>query len=160
MANMKAYRALVLESRRRGLPERYRSDLIEIDKDDLRKADAPERFIWILRKQGTWLLTDWYRLFDRHQCCYFHGREEAHYYVWDGSLHEVSQLDAINTMRRWRTPDCTPYQNMEEARWWFEAFWDDKRPEADMIAAEHSDWREILPVGRSFVYQQGMEVAV
>jgi len=160
MANAKAYRAMVLESRRRGLPKGHRTDLIELDREELWKDDAPGRFIWILREQGTWLLRDWYYLFDRHQCCYFHGSEETHYYVWDGSLREVSQLEAINTLRQWRNPDAKLYADMEEAYWWFEEFWFDRRPETDMVAAEHSDWREILPVGSSFTYQQGMEVAV
>lgn len=141
--NWNAYRALVLESRRQGLPVTYRSDLIKHDKADLRKVDAPERFVWILRKFGTWMATDWYKLFDRNVLLYDHGSEPVHYYVWDGDLREVTQLEAINAMRMWRNPDAKPYADMEDANWWYRAFWCDRQSEADMIAARvgRKRWR-------------------
>jgi hypothetical protein len=135
MANL-AYRAMVQEARRKGLPKSYKKDLIKTDKVALQQEHAPERFVWILREHGTWLPTDWYNVFDRSVLLYDHGREQVHYYVWDGRLREVSQVGCINILRRWRCSVARPYKTIQEARQEFNLFFYDSH------SVEEIDLRE------------------
>lgn len=103
-----AYRAIQAESKRVGWPKGYQSDLTVHDRGRLHCEGAPERFGWVLRKEGTLLLDA--TMCDQSRLGYVDHLKSStgdRFYWWDGrALHACSDPDDLGgRMAEHATPD-------------------------------------------------------
>lgn len=100
MKKLTPYQILKQESERVSWPISYETDLTQHDKRTLRyRREIPNRFLWILRKHGTYLFIPDNTLYDHadwaQACCQWY-KYEAKFYVFTGEkLIQVSPDNAF-----------------------------------------------------------------
>jgi hypothetical protein len=92
-----AYKQLVAEAERLGLPQHYQNDLYKYDKEILCTPTAPAEFIWVLRKHGTHLLRLNSDMISAVQANF--GRDHYWYHYSDGKLRQVTYDQALMIAR-------------------------------------------------------------